>query len=58
MLKLTHDQAEKVDALVQELEEVYPDQTTLDVTIAIIGELNAIVCMEKEMLTIGDEEVI
>ena len=46
VLKLTHDQAEKVDALVQGFEDEMPGEDILDITLAIMEGLTTIAFME------------
>ena len=47
MLKLTHDQAERLDALVQEFEEEMPQEDIKDIAIAMLETLKTIVFTEK-----------
>jgi len=47
MLKLTHEQAEKVDRLVQIFEAELPEEDVRDIAIAMLETLKTIVFTEK-----------
>ena len=48
MLKLTHEQAERVDRLVQSIEDDMPSEDILDITLAIMESLKTIAFMSKD----------
>lgn len=49
MLKLTHEQAERVDRLVQEFEAEMPQEDVKDIAIAMLEVLKTIVFSEERV---------